>query len=91
MLGKNLRALRRQKGISLFKVALATGITDRYLQRVEVGKHTNPTLAVLEKLATFFNVSIDELVGRKTPARSKAQSPRVMLPLEQRVLGKKQS
>jgi len=81
MLGENMRALRRQKGISLFRLAVEVGCTDRTLQALETGRAKNPTLELLLKLADFFNVSIDELVGHKPP-KKKDPRPMIMLPLD---------
>jgi len=84
VIGANLRRLREREKISLFKLAIKTGITDRYLQRIEKGKHQNPSMEILIKLADFFGVSLDGLVGRKPPKKGKDI---IMLPLDR--LGKK--
>jgi transcriptional regulator with XRE-family HTH domain len=64
-LGQRLRRIRKQHELSLFKVASGTTIHDHYLQQLESGKSKNPGLHHLTKLADFFGVSIDELVGHK--------------------------
>ena len=80
MLGENMRKLRRQKGISLFTLAVSIGVTDRTLQALEVGRAKNPTLELLNKLADFYDVSLDELTGRCNMKQSKTDF--VMLPLK---------
>ncbi|MBO5907387.1 MAG: helix-turn-helix transcriptional regulator [Clostridia bacterium] len=45
------------------ELAEATGINQRTISNYETGK-TEPDAAALIKLADFFNVSIDYLVGR---------------------------
>ena len=52
------RILELQKDI-----ANASGVTVRNYQRYEKGE-AQPTLPVLLKLADYFNVSLDYLVGR---------------------------
>jgi transcriptional regulator with XRE-family HTH domain len=49
----------------LFKLGSQTGITDKYLQRIEKGKQTNIGLNYLILIADFFGVTIDELVGHE--------------------------
>lgn len=86
-----MKKLRRQNNLSLFKVSMATGITDRYLQRIETGKHKNPGLDILTKLADFYGISLDTLVGRGKSLKScKEQCKRdfVMLPLKEETIKK---
>jgi transcriptional regulator with XRE-family HTH domain len=64
-LGKRLKRIRKDHKLSLFKVASGTMIHNNYLQRLEAGKAKNPSLEVLTKLADFYGISIDELVGHK--------------------------
>jgi len=44
--------------------ALARGVFIT-ISKIEAGKAKNPTIGTLSKLADVFEVSIDELVGRK--------------------------
>ncbi len=46
-------------------VANATGIDQKTLSNYETGK-TNPDSYAISKLADFFNVSADYLIGRET-------------------------
>lgn len=85
MLKTNLKKLREAKELKPIDVAYHCKITEKYYRQLET-EGRNPTMGVLIKLADFFGVSLDELVGRKIP--TKAKRPKVMLPLEQRV-GKK--
>jgi transcriptional regulator with XRE-family HTH domain len=55
--------LRKQRNIKQVDVANALGISVRSWQRYESNER-EPTLSQLVKLADFFNVSLDYLVGR---------------------------
>lgn len=58
-----IRELREKAGLRQIDVANATGIDQKTLSNYETGK-TNPDSYALIRLADFFNVSIDYLVGR---------------------------
>lgn len=60
LIGENLRKLRG--GRSLAELHRATGIQDHYLSRIEKGK-ANITVAILEKLAAYFDVPVVRLFG----------------------------
>jgi len=65
MLDKNLKTLRKQKGLSQEKLARLADISYNTIAKIEAGKAKNPTFETLSKLADVFGISIDELVGRK--------------------------
>lgn len=58
-----IKDLREDRDLRQSDVAKATGIDQRTLPNYETGK-TNPDSYALIKLADFFDVSIDYLVGR---------------------------
>ncbi|MFD8751661.1 helix-turn-helix domain-containing protein [Kitasatospora sp. NPDC059577] len=60
--GLRLRALRRERGTTLAKLAAATGISLSTLSRLESGQR-KPTLELLLPLAREYRVPLDELVG----------------------------
>lgn len=60
--GPRLRALRRERGLSLAGVASVTGISSSNLSRLETGK-LRPTLEQLLPLAHIYRVALDDLVG----------------------------
>lgn len=53
-----IKNLRKNKGLSLRKLAALTDISDGMLSNLENGKRTG-TIEVLTKLANFYGVSID--------------------------------
>ena len=60
-LGKNLKRIRTEKGISQGDIVRSVGIDRAFVSNIENGK-TNPTLATIVKLAKAINVSVDELL-----------------------------
>lgn len=58
-----LKELRREKGITQVKMAELLGCKDRHYQKIEYGQVNIPSLT-LKKLADFFEVSADYLLGR---------------------------
>lgn len=59
-----IRDLREDMDLRQIDVANATGIDQKTLSNYETGK-TNPDSYAVIKLADFFNVSADYLIGRK--------------------------
>lgn len=60
--GNKLRALRKQRGLSLWKLAEQFGYqTHSYLNEVELGRK-EPTVELVLKVARFFDVTTDELL-----------------------------
>ncbi len=61
-LGEKLRALREQRGMSTRQLAAQLDISSPgYISKLETGKQ-KPSLALLLKIALFFNVSTDQLL-----------------------------
>lgn len=61
----NIRELRTRMNLSQVETAKRLGIPQTTLFNYETGV-SEPNIITLTKLADFFNVSIDELVGRET-------------------------
>ena len=59
-----IKDLREDRDLRQIDVAAATGIDQKTLSNYETGK-TNPDSYTLAKLADFFNVSVDYLIGRE--------------------------
>ena len=60
---ENLKLLRKRINLTQKEVADAVGITFQTYSYYETGR-TNPTPEMLCKLADFFGVTVDELLGR---------------------------
>jgi len=65
-LGKNVRKLREDRGLSQEEFADLTGLHRTYVSGIERGKR-NPTVTVLERLAGSLRVTVADLLadGRK--------------------------
>lgn len=63
LLGRNILRLREAKPLTQEQVAEAAGVSWRYLQELEAGKGTNPSLTVLCGLKTALGCSWDELLA----------------------------
>lgn len=61
---KRLKELRIEKGLKQEEIATQLGVTQRKVSYWETGK-IEPDLLHLGKIAEFFDVSVDYLLGRK--------------------------
>ena len=62
ILAKRLRECRKKKGLPQIKVAIYCDITEKAYQNYELGVH-EPKVSILMRIARFYGVSIDYLVG----------------------------
>lgn len=60
--GKKLLELRKQKGLSQEDLALDLNLSQSSISNYESG-HTNPDIAVLEKISQYFEIPIVELLN----------------------------
>ncbi|MDE7454885.1 MAG: helix-turn-helix domain-containing protein [Clostridia bacterium] len=63
--GEALRYAREEKGLSQLELAEKTGISHQNINRWESGK-VLPNIDFCVKLANFYGITLDELVGRTT-------------------------
>lgn len=61
MLGDNIRAIRKEKKISINKLSKLTGISLGYLSDLENNKAKNPSVDKLNLISSALDVSIDAL------------------------------
>lgn len=59
-LGVKLRALRRQKGVTLSEMATALDVTPAYLSALEHGKRGKPTTLRLHQICAYFDIIWDD-------------------------------
>jgi len=59
--GEKLRTLRQRRGLTLRQLAALLGVSNGYISRMETGNKT-PNVAMLVKIANFFNADINQLV-----------------------------
>lgn len=60
-LGKRLKQLRAERGLTQAALAKEAGVTLSYIGRLEIGMH-DPQLSTLKKLAKALKCKISELV-----------------------------
>jgi putative transcriptional regulator len=58
----NITEMRKEKGLSIRKLSLKSGIARGYISELCNGIQCNPSLDVLVKLAKAFDCTLDELV-----------------------------
>lgn len=68
---QNLRTIRVQRKKTQSDIAKLTGFNQTYVSKWENGER-EPDIATLIKLANYFNVSLDELVGNQTASKESA-------------------
>lgn len=64
-IGKRIRELREQKGLTQQQVADACDFEKSNMSRLEAGG-TNPTLFTLKKIADFLELTLNDLVTFET-------------------------
>ena len=67
---ERLKQLRTNKKLTQRELAKLLNLSNGSIAMYETGKR-KPDFNILEKIADFFNVSVDYLLGRKTPGRPK--------------------
>lgn len=64
-LGNRLRARRLEKGLSMAKLAVESGVSKVTIVKLETGQQTNPRLRTLEDLAVALEVGVAQLLPRE--------------------------
>jgi len=59
---KNLRKLRKAKGLSQEKLARLADVANNTIIKIEAGKNKNPTIGTVQKIAKALGVSIEDLI-----------------------------
>jgi transcriptional regulator with XRE-family HTH domain len=67
--GGNLRRMRAERGLSLEKLAHASGVSRAMLCQIELGQSA-PTINVLWKIARALHVPFSSLISTDTPSRA---------------------
>ena len=61
-IGKNIKKLRKQKGLSQDRLSKLADISYNTVIKLESGGITNPSIDTLQKLTKALNVSVDDLL-----------------------------
>ena len=80
-LGNNMRALREGRALTQAQMAKTAGLPRATWANLESGA-ANPTLAVLDRVATAFQVTLEELIA--APRSEARHYPKASLPLKSR-------
>ena len=59
-LGRRIKTLRRENGLTQAKLALMINVEQSYLSKLELGSR-NPSLSMLSKIADAFGITLSEL------------------------------
>jgi HTH-type transcriptional regulator, competence development regulator len=73
MLGETIAKLRKEKGLSQYELADRLGFSRGKLSNYEQGSR-QPDYDTLKKIADYFDVSIDHLLGREEKGKTKEDS-----------------
>jgi len=65
-LGKNIKELRQSKKMTQKSLAKILNVTPQAVSKWERNE-SNPDIQTLISLSNYFNVSVDEILGRKRP------------------------
>lgn len=82
-IGENILQKRKERGITQEELAEFMMVTKASVSKWETGQ-SHPDILLLPKLATFFNISVDELIGYD-PDLSSVQIQKFYIDLESRV------
>ena len=63
-IGKNIKKLRKQKGLSQDRLSKLADISYNTVIKLESGGIINPSIDTLQKLAKALNVSVDDLIKK---------------------------
>jgi XRE family transcriptional regulator of biofilm formation len=61
--GKKIKDLRINRGMSLTELSKVSGVSKSYLSFIERGKQKNPSIDVIEKLASALRVDVHTLLS----------------------------
>jgi XRE family transcriptional regulator, master regulator for biofilm formation len=62
VIGKKIKNLRLKKGYSITRLAEEANISKSYLSHLEKGLNNNPSLQMLDKIASSLHTTIDDLI-----------------------------
>ncbi|MEK3885901.1 helix-turn-helix domain-containing protein [Bacillus sp. FSL K6-3431] len=62
MIGKNICKIRKKKGLTLTELANRAGIAKSYLSNIERNVNKNPSINVMEKIASVLEVDLKTLL-----------------------------
>jgi len=67
-LGKEIRRIRKELGLTLVELADRAGLSPSHVSEIETGKTTNPGVAALHKITTALGCDLSLAAGGDKPA-----------------------
>lgn len=67
MIGKNIYDLRKSRGLSLTELSERSSISKSYLSNIERNLNKNPSIQILEKIASVLKVEVKSLINSEKP------------------------
>ncbi|MEW9501074.1 helix-turn-helix domain-containing protein [Jeotgalibacillus marinus] len=67
MIGKNIVKIRKEKGLTLSELAEKADVSKSYLSNIERHIKQNPSIQVMEKIATVLDVDLNTLLEESSP------------------------
>ncbi|WHY12589.1 helix-turn-helix domain-containing protein [Peribacillus frigoritolerans] len=62
MIGYRVKSLREEREMSISELSTKSGVAKSYISSLERNLQTNPTILVLEKIASVFSINVDVLL-----------------------------
>ncbi|MFF2588501.1 helix-turn-helix domain-containing protein [Peribacillus butanolivorans] len=62
MIGYRVKTLREEKKMSISELSTKSGVAKSYISSLERNLQTNPTILVLEKIASILCITVDALL-----------------------------
>lgn len=66
MIGKNIQRIRHSQGLTLSELAERANISKSYLSNIERNLNQNPSIQIVEKIASVLAVDFRMLIGIKS-------------------------
>jgi transcriptional regulator with XRE-family HTH domain len=63
-IGKNIKKLRKQKGISQDRLSKLADISLNTIAKLELEENPNPTIDTLSKISKVLEVKVDDLIQK---------------------------
>jgi len=64
MIGKNIKRLRREKGISQDKLSKLADLSLNTISKIELEENPNPTIETVQKIAGALGVSVEKILEK---------------------------
>lgn len=65
-LGERLRAIRKNRGLTLTQLAKRSKVSKAYLSQLENEQFSNPSSEIIVRLCNMLGVSVDRILGLET-------------------------